>query len=281
MKYILITGVSSGLGYDAVKYFTSQGFHVFGSVRKEKDRDRLVADFPEHYTPLMFDITNRAEIDREMEVIKSTLKEGENLDALLCNAGIHIPGPGAYLKKEDMRWQFEVNVFGSLSVIQAAVPLLRKTATKKAGRILHVGSTSGRLALPFSSLYAATKSAMHSVFDTLRRELMLYEIDCIDVYVGPVNNDAVERVAVHADKYKHTEYYTAIKNRLEGALKNNIPKGLSGEEVAAFFHKILKKKNPKVRYAYNKQWFMTWTLPINLPHRLLDRLVAKRMGLIK
>lgn len=281
MKYILITGVSSGLGYDAVKYFTENGFHVFGSIRKQKDADRLTTDFPKNYTPLMFDTTDRPAIAEAMELVKSTMGAGENLTALLCNAGIHVPGPGVSLTKDDMRWQFEVNVFGTLNVIQACVPLLRKTNKNSAGRILHMGSTSARLAMPFSSLYAATKSAMHSIFDTLRRELMLYEIDCIDVYVGPVNNDMVEKVAVYADKYKGTIFHSAMVARLQGALATNIPKGLKGHEVAAFMHKILDKKKPKVRYAYNKQWFMTWTLPINLPHRLLDRIVGKRIGLLK
>ena len=149
MQHILITGVSSGIGYGCLKYFMEQGYHVFGSVRKTKDADRLKAEFGNGYTPLMFDVTDREAIAKGVALVKSTLGEGENLFALISNAGIHIAGPAVYLTTDDLRFQVNVNVFGALNVIQAFLPLLERTKTNAPGRILHVNSTSARISLPF------------------------------------------------------------------------------------------------------------------------------------
>lgn len=279
MKHILITGVSSGIGYTAVKYFIEKGFHVFGSVRKEADAQRLNEELGESITPLLFDVVDEAAVAKGVETARKRLGPGENLSGLIANAGIHIPGPILHLSREDMRHQFEVNVFGSLGVIQAFIPLLRKTDQQAAGRIIHVGSTSGAIPLPFSALYAATKSAMHSLCDTLRRELMLYEIDVIDIYVGPVKNEMVSKVAIYKERYKETDYYHSISARLENALKNTIPKGLSEREVAAVLFENIEKSKPKHRFAVNKDWFNTWFLPNLLPIRLLDKILAKKLQL--
>lgn len=279
MKHILITGVSSGIGYTSAKYFVEKGYHVFGSVRKAADADRVKKEIGEGITPLLFDVVDEPAIAKAVAVVRAELGPGENLAGLVANAGIHIPGPILHLSRDDMRNQFEVNVFGALSVIQAFVPLLRKTESQKAGRVIHVGSTSGAIPLPFSALYAATKSAMHSLCDTLRRELMLYEIDVIDIYVGPVKNDMVSKVSVYAERYKETDYYHSITARLENALKNTIPKGLTEREVAKVLLDNIEKEKPKHRFAVNKDWFNTWFLPNILPIRFLDKVLAKKLQL--
>lgn len=276
MRHILITGVSSGIGYACLKYFIEQGCHVFGSVRKAEDATRLSETFGVNYTPLLFDVTDSEAIRSAVQTVKAELGEGENLFGVVVNAGIQIPGPILYLTREEMRYQFEVNVFGGLEVIQCFVPLLRETHLNKPGRIVHVGSTSATITLPFTSFYSAAKSAMHSLCDTLRRELMVYSIDVVDIYVGPVNNDLVAKVAPYKERYKYTDYYSAISMRLDGALKKNIPNGLLPKAVAAAIFGSLTSPNPKHRYALNKDWFNTWFLPTMLPHRLLDRIIAKK-----
>lgn len=276
MRHILITGVSSGIGYACVEYFIAQGCHVFGSVRKAEDAARLSEIFGVNYTPLLFDVTDGEAIRLAVETVKSELGEGENLFGLVVNAGIQIPGPILYLTREEMRYQFDVNVFGALEVIQNFVPLLRETAQNKPGRIVHVGSTSAAITLPFTSFYSAAKSAMHSFCDTLRRELMIYGVDVVDIYVGPVNNELIAKVAPYKERYKDTDYYPAITMRLEGALKKNIPKGLPSKAVAAAIYQSLTTANPKHRFALNKDWLNTWFIPTMLPHRLLDWVIAKK-----
>ncbi len=276
MRHILITGVSSGIGYACLKYFIGQGCHVFGSVRREEDALRLLEEFPANFTPLLFDVTDSDAIKKAVEKVSAELKKGENLSGLVVNAGIQIPGPILYLTREEMRYQFDVNVFGALEVIQQFVPFLRKTPHQKPGRIVHVGSTSAAITLPFTSFYSAAKSAMHSLCDTLRRELMIYGIDVIDIYVGPVNNQMVSKVAAYKERYQNTDYYEAISMRLESALSKNIPLGLMPEEVAATIFRSLTKTRPRHRFALNKDWLNTWFLPNILPHRLLDRIIAKK-----
>jgi NAD(P)-dependent dehydrogenase (short-subunit alcohol dehydrogenase family) len=270
-KHLLITGVSSGVGYGCLQYFTGLGCHVFGSVRKEEDARRLQEEFGENYTPLLFDVTDPAAIARAAAAVKAKLGEAENLSGLVVNAGIQIPGPLTELSREDMRFQFDVNVLGALGVAQAFIPLL------KGGRIVHIGSTSAAITLPFTSLYAASKSAMHGICDALRAELEpAAGIGVVDIYVGPVKNELINKVIVYKDRYAGSDYADAISFRLDNALSNTIPKGLPLPVVAAAVHQALAAPNPKPRFAINRDWLNHWVLPNLLPPRTLDRIIAKR-----
>lgn len=269
-KHILITGVSSGVGYGCLQYFTGLGCHVFGSVRKEEDARRLQQEFGENYTPLLFDVTDPAAIARAAASVKAKLGDEENLSGLVVNAGIQIPGPLTELSREDMHYQFDVNVLGALGVAQAFIPML------KGGRIVHIGSTSAAITLPFTSLYSASKSAMHGICDALRQELEPAGIGVVDIYVGPVKNELINKVIVYKDRYADSDYANAISFRLDNALSNTIPKGLPLPVVAAAVHQALAALKPKPRFAINHDWLNHWVLPNLLPPRTLDRIIAKR-----
>ncbi|HUD51942.1 SDR family NAD(P)-dependent oxidoreductase, partial [Parvibaculum sp.] len=123
MKSIVVTGVSTGIGWGATKVLTKAGFHVFGSVRKEADAQRLKQDFGDRFTPLLFDVTDVAAVKRGADEVRAALK-GEKLFGLVNNAGIAVSGPLLELPIEEFRTQMEVNLTGPLIVTQAFAPLL-------------------------------------------------------------------------------------------------------------------------------------------------------------
>src|SRR5690606_25900566 len=118
MQSVVITGVSTGIGWGATKVLISKGFRVFGSVRKKSDADRLKKEFGERFVPLFFDVTDEAAIKRAAEEVRVALN-GEKLAGLVNNAGIAVSGPLLELKVEDLRQQMEVNVTGPFLVTQA------------------------------------------------------------------------------------------------------------------------------------------------------------------
>jgi len=100
MKYIVITGVSSGIGYDAARYLIERSYHVFGSVRKEADAARVQAQLGEQFTPLLFDVTDEDGVQTAVSKVKSILGN-QNLTTLINNAGISTPGPLMHLTADD------------------------------------------------------------------------------------------------------------------------------------------------------------------------------------
>lgn len=281
MKSIVVTGVSTGIGKSIAEMLIQKGFHVFGSVRKQTDADRLRSDLGTGFTPLTFDITDEAAVHAAAKQVRDQLK-GETLFGLVNNAGIAVAAPMLYLKPDDFRRQLEINVTGQLIVTQAFTPLLGadRSLNGKPGRIVNITSVSGKNGSPFLGAYAASKHALEGLSESMRRELMLYGIDVIIVAPGPIATPIWDKAEeVNAEEYRHTDYYESGKK----FQKYTIAKGRSGlppEAVSKAVFKALTSSNPRVRYAINPNPFMSWVMSL-LPKRQLDAIMAKGLGFRK
>ena len=187
MENVLITGVSTGIGYSLCKIYLDKGCRVMGSVRNQVDAERLTSEFGQHFHPLVFDVTDHNAINKSVKNVTELLGD-EGLDCLINNAGIAVSGPVMHLSVEDYQRQFDVNLFGVIAVTQAFLPLLGavKNYGNQPGKILNMSSVSGRIAFPFLSPYCASKFALEAFSDALRRELLLYGIDVISIEPGPI-----------------------------------------------------------------------------------------------
>lgn len=281
MKSIVVTGVSTGIGKSIAEMLIQKGFHVFGSVRKQTDADRLRSDLGTGFTPLTFDITDEVAVHAAAKQVRDQLK-GETLFGLVNNAGIAVAAPMLYLKPDDFRRQLEINVTGQLIVTQAFTPLLGadRSLNGKPGRIVNITSVSGKNGSPFLGAYAASKHALEGLSESMRRELMLYGIDVIIVAPGPIATPIWDKAEeVNAEEYRHTDYYESGKK----FQKYTIAKGRSGlppEAVSKAVFKALTSSNPRVRYAINPNTFMSWVMSL-LPKRQLDAIMAKGLGFRK
>lgn len=281
MKSIVVTGVSTGIGKSIAEMLIQKGFHVFGSVRKQTDADRLRSDLGTGFTPLTFDITDEVAVHAAAKQVRDQLK-GETLFGLVNNAGIAVAAPMLYLKPDDFRRQLEINVTGQLIVTQAFTPLLGadRSLNGKPGRIVNITSVSGKNGSPFLGAYAASKHALEGLSESMRRELMLYGIDVIIVAPGPIATPIWDKAEeVNAEEYRHTDYYESGKK----FQKYTIAKGRSGlppEAVSKAVFKALTSSNPRVRYAINPNPFMSWVMSL-LPKRQLDAIMAKGLGFRK
>ena len=123
MRSVVITGASTGIGWASAKLLLDKGFRVFGSVRKQADADRLKSEFGEHFTPLLFDVTDEAAVLAAAREVRAALN-GETLAGLVNNAGIAVTGPVLELSADDFRRQMDVNVIGPIIATQAFGPLL-------------------------------------------------------------------------------------------------------------------------------------------------------------
>ena len=187
-KDVVVTGVSTGIGWGTTKILISKGFRVFGSVRKQADADRLQSEFGAGFVPLIMDITDADAVQQAARKVGSMLGD-RNLAGLVNNAGIVVSGPLLYLKPGEYRRQLDVNMIAPLVVIQAFAPLLGTDKKRQgpAGRIVNISSSGAKVAIPLLGAYSASKFGLEGMSDALRRELMLFGIDVVIIEPGTVN----------------------------------------------------------------------------------------------
>ena len=216
-KNILITGVSTGIGYDLAKVFLSSGYKVYGSVRKQEDADRLASQLKENFQAVIFDVTDFSEVDKAAKRLEAEIGE-EGLAGLVNNAGIAVAGPFIDLSIEDFKHQFDVNVFGMIKVTQSFLPLLgaRPDHSSLPGKIVQISSVSGRMGMPFVSAYVGSKYALEGISESMRKELLLYGIDVVLIEPGPIKTPIWRKsMDPLLEKFKGSDYSQIMKKSNE------------------------------------------------------------------
>ncbi|MEQ6167504.1 SDR family oxidoreductase [Ekhidna sp. MALMAid0563] len=280
---VLITGVSTGIGYELVKIFVEKGYNVFGSVRKQADADRLSGELGEHFHPMIFDLTDFEAIENAAKWLEGEIGS-EGLGCLVNNAGIAVGGPFVDLKIEDFRQQFEVNVFGLIKVTQAFLPLLgaRENHSTAPGKIMQISSVSGRMGMPFVSPYVGSKHAVEGITESLRKELLVFGIDVVLIEPGPIKTPIWKKsMDPLFDKFKNSLYLPIMKKSHEKFMGPSIENALSAEKAAEIIFKEFEKKRSSTRKVIIAQKFKNWTLPRLLPTRIVDKFLGKALGLLK
>jgi NAD(P)-dependent dehydrogenase (short-subunit alcohol dehydrogenase family) len=264
----------------AVKKLTSNGFHVFGSVRRAADADALKQAFGDLVTPLVFDVTDqRAVLAAAADVARQI--GPTRLGGLVNNAGVAIPGPLLHQPLDELRKILEINVVAQVGVTQAFAPLLGSDRSRPGapGRIVNIVSTAGRLTTPFVGAYSASKHAMESISDALRRELMIYGIDVVALEPGAVVTPIWDKAeAGDYSAYMATDYKKSFKALVDLMLVEG-RKGLPVERIADDIYRGLTDAKPPARIASVPQRFKNWTMPRLLPDRALDKFVGRLLGL--
>jgi NAD(P)-dependent dehydrogenase (short-subunit alcohol dehydrogenase family) len=280
MQSVVITGASTGIGWATAKLLLDRGFRVFGSVRKQADADRLRAEFGANFTPLLFDVTDEAAVLAAAREVRAALG-GETLFGLVNNAGIAVAGPVLELSVDQFRRQMDVNVIGPIIATQAFGPLLGSDPSLKGprGRIVMVSSVAGKNGNPLTGAYAASKHAIEGLSESLRREMMLFGIDVIIIAPGPVKTpiwSKAEEVDISA--YKNSPFFPALE-RMRKFMLHLGEIGLPAEKIAEAIADVLTSASPKVRYQITPDP-MRHLMTAVLPKRMVDRIIAKRLGLM-
>lgn len=277
-RNILITGVSTGIGYGAAKHFIQRGYTVFGSVRTAADADRLQAEFGTLFVPLLFDVTDADSVAAAARFLTGHLA-GSGLAGLINNAGVAIGGPLQEQPMTTIRQHFDVNVLGLLLVTQAFLPLLgaRDNHPVQPGRIQNISSVNGQVAIPFMGAYVGSKHAVEGLSHSLRRELGLFGIKVVIVGPGAVKTPIWGK-GTDISPYANTPYYPAMKRFLK-QVEATENKGFSIDYLGKRIVDIHETPRPRVRYALVPGKLMGWIVPRLLPARTLDWILGRISGL--
>jgi len=280
MRSVVITGASTGIGWATAKMLLDRGFRVFGSVRQQADADRLKSEFGANFTPLLFDVTDEAAVLSAAREVRASLG-GETLAGLVNNAGIAVAGPLLELPIEQFRQQMDINVIGPILAVQAFGPLLGSDPELKGpkGRIVMISSVAGKSGNPLTSAYSASKHAVEGLSESLRRELMLFGIDVIIVAPGAVKTPIWGKSGAAAAPDNSNSPYRVARAKMLDFAKELSEIGLPPEKIAERILEALTSPNPKVRYQIAPDP-MRQLIVSTLPKRMVDKIIAKRLGLM-
>lgn len=181
VRAVVVTGASTGIGEATALRFDRRGWQVFAGVRSQTDAERLTAQAGSRLRTVMLDVTDEQMVGAAADTIRSAVGRG-GLAGVVNNAGVALGGPVEYLPLEEWRRQLEVNVLGQIAVTKAMMPMIRQGR----GRIVFIGSISGRVAAPMMGPYSASKFALEAIAETLRHELRPWGIRVVLIEPGAV-----------------------------------------------------------------------------------------------
>ena len=178
---------------------------------------------------------------------------------------------------------FEANTLGAVTVSQAFIPLLGADPSLSGGpgRIVNISSVAGRIAAPFLGDYAMSKHALEAFSDSLRRELMIYGIDVIVIGPGAIATPIWDKAEATDDSAYADSDYGPVLKRFKTTFVNRGRQGLPVERLGETIHLALTVAKPRARYVVLRNRFVNWTLPMLLPKRVLDCLIAWALGLTR
>lgn len=271
-KTILITGCSSGIGYDAAIALKNRGYNVIATARKSEDVTRLSQ---QGLTSLQLDLADSQSIQQAVTQMLE-LTDGR-CDALFNNGAFGQAGAVEDLSRDVLRDQFETNLFGTHELTNLLLPVMRKQGH---GRIIYNSSVLGLVAMRYRGAYNASKFALEGLADTLRLELHGTDIHISLIEPGPILTDfrqnslALYKKNIDAEHSVHKAAYMAMEERLEkegAAVMFTLPAEAVTEKV---IH-ALEAKRPKIRYYVTFPTYLFATLKRILPVSWLDNLVRK------
>lgn len=256
---MLITGASSGLGAAMAARMTSLGWRVFGTSRKPRPAGNG-AWIPGAGTSsatdgaggtagaiewIAMDVCDDASVERALAEV---FARSPRLDGLVCNAGFGIYGSVEETALERARAQFETNVFG---VLRVARPVITRMRTQGAGRLLFVGSLSGRAPIPFQAHYSASKAAIEALAFSLANEVLPFGISVSLIEPGDIDT-AFNDVMDWGDPPQGSAYHDR-QLRCELAIRESLPRAPKPGIVADAVAHALTAKRPKLRYAVGNE----------------------------
>jgi len=233
-KVIFITGGSSGIGKATGEFLLTKGYKVYGTSRDPKK----VSGSP--FPLVALDVRDTASIKA---AVAQVIAEAGAIDVLVNNAGVGITGPLEEIPAEEIKNNFETNLFGPIEVMKAVLPHMR---AQKSGLIINVTSIAGYMGLPYRSVYSASKGALELITEALRMEVKGFGITITSVAPGDfATNIASGRY--HAPLLKGSAYEVPYGATLN-LMNTHVDAGSNPQQMAEAVYAIMKTPNPNVHY---------------------------------
>jgi short-subunit dehydrogenase len=241
----LITGCSSGIGYETALMLARKGFHTFATMRNTKKSESLEKIIEKEKLPLNIlelDVNDDASIQNTIHHIKS---EAKRIDVLINNAGYGLVGFFEDLTLDEIKKQFETNFFGVLNITKKIVPIMR---VQKSGTIINISSGAGQVGVPGISAYVSTKFAIEGFSESLMYELFPFGIKVIIIEPGVIKTNFFRNCIVSERSKKMSSPYFQSLDKIQKNIELMQEHATSPIDVAKVILEVLSNKEPKQRY---------------------------------
>lgn len=244
-QVVLITGCSSGIGYETALMLARNGFHTFATMRNTKKSDSLEEIIKKERLDLNIrelDVNDDRSIENTINCIKS---EANRIDVLINNAGYGLVGFFEDLTLDEIRNQFETNFFGVLNITKKIIPIMR---LQKSGTIINVSSGAGQVGFPGISAYVSTKFAIEGFSESLMYELFPYGIKVVIIEPGVIKTNFFRNCIVSEHSMKKSSPYSRSLDKFQKNVQLMQEHATSPFDVAKVILQVLGNNEPKQRY---------------------------------
>lgn len=244
-KVALVTGSSSGIGFETALALAREGYHTYASMRDTKKSKPILELAKKENHPISVIELDVDKPDSIKSAIKQIVSEKQRIDVLVNNAGYGIFGCLEDLTIEEIKEQFETNFFSIIRMIQEVAPIMR---SQKSGSIVNVSSVAGRIGFPASPAYISSKFALEGLSESLRYELSPFGTNVIIIEPGVIKTNFFSSMKMPKTP-KSDSPYRDITQKVVSGVKMMAEMGTEPVEVANTIVKALKEKNPLPRYS--------------------------------
>jgi NAD(P)-dependent dehydrogenase (short-subunit alcohol dehydrogenase family) len=275
IKRALVTGASAGIGRDTALRLAREGWEVFAAARRAERLESLRDEAGPALHAIALDVNDAASIAAATETIFEATG-GYGVDAVVNNAGIAIAGALSDVTDEELRLQFETNVFGLMAVTRAFLP---RMIARRQGRIVNVSSSGGQISLPLVGVYHATKFAVEALSDALRWEVSPFGVRVSVIAPGPVRTELGDKLMASAKRAPPGSVYGPALERADriqafAEKRMQEPRVVTRDIVHA-----LTARRPRARYVEPRLLGLVIKLYQMSPTWLSDFVITRLMGL--
>jgi len=248
-KVAVVTGTSSGIGYETSLTLARNGFLTYATMRNLNKSGNMKSVADKEKLPLkivQLDVTDDGSVKNAMQ---SIIAEASRIDVLVNNAGYSLSGAFEDVAMEELKAQYETNLFGVTRVTQAALPIMRK---QKSGIIVNISSGAGRFGYPGGSAYVSTKFAIEGLSESMAYELEPFGIRVVLVEPGVIKTNFVNSIVAAKKSQDPNSPYAQFMQNVATSFQHMLEGGSSSDVVAKVVLKAVTSENPSLRYLAGK-----------------------------
>jgi NAD(P)-dependent dehydrogenase (short-subunit alcohol dehydrogenase family) len=244
-KVAVVTGSSTGIGFETSLILSRNGFLTYATMRNLNKSENIKSVATKENMPIQIrqlDVTDEVSITNAIKAISS---EAGRIDVLVNNAGYGLNGAFEDLAIDEIKAQYETNVFGLIRTTQAVLPIMRR---QRSGTIVNISSGAGRFGFPSSSAYVSTKFAVEGLSESMSYELEPFGIRVVIVEPGVIRTNFLDGVVVAKKSKDPNSPYSQMMQKVTTGFEEMMKNASSPDIVAKVVLNAIRDKNPNLRY---------------------------------
>ena len=245
----VVTGSSSGIGFEIALMLARNGFQTYATMRNLAKSENIKSIASKENLPIyieQLDVTDNKSVTNAIQAI---VFKANGIDVLVNNAGYALTGAFEDLAIEEIKAQYETNLFGLIRTTQTVLPIMRK---QKSGAIVNISSGAGRFGYPGGSAYVSTKFAVEGLSESMAYELEPFGIKVILIEPGVIKTNIANGMVIAEKSQNPNSPYSQIMQKMSTSFEHMLENASSPDVVAKVVLKAVTSENPSLRYLAGK-----------------------------